>query len=909
MKKIIYILLLTFCWLGNAYGSLEYTSTTFNQTDGLSENTVSRIIQDHMGFVWIATWNGLNRYDGKSFRCFKAEPGKPYPLKGNRIDWIAENDEGDIWCLSGDHPYLFLRKEQRFVDVLKGKIDVPVSLAQKRQKGIVCFISRTGIMYVVKDTAPYPLVKRVKVANRSEWKIRHRACTSRYEYTYFDRQFTYKDLMAGTSGMVKLPQGVSMVYDMARYDSSRVVVATNHGVYFYMSPTSYSPIRDWETRDVKNLCVDHQQNLWLSTNPGLTLLRPQRDITRPDKANVDVGEEFVRALCQDRQQNTWIADKNGVVRVMSSNGVTRYLSAIGKLQLSPCYFGPSVYCVYQDHVGNYWLGTKKNGLFRLKPQADGGFEVKNYTVKPGGLNSSTVYAVLEDEHHNLWIGTYGGGINLLVNDGKGHERIYNADNLFKRYPHDCRKVRCLYYTNQGVMLAGTMGGLVSFSTRERIPHFYTNSRNEQLTSLPNNDVMQIVSDRQGNIWLATLGGGISRISGGRLLSSAIRFDNVSVVDGLASDVCLTMECDKQDNLWIVSEMALTKYTPSTHKAVNFSIKDFGGGFVFSEVLPLLSASRFVFGTTQGALILSPKQLVKSAYMPMVALVRVAVEGRERTKDYNQGDTLVLNKQERNVLLEFSTLDYNRTTPILYKYKVEGLDNHWQVSDNPSLSLMNIPPGQYILKIVSTNGDGIWNSKVSTLTIIVKPKFGETIWAKILYSVLMILLGVVVIGIIRYIYGLRAEMEEFRLATNEKLEHFSLRIQEILGNKPTLDDLQTEVPDEIISQQQRFTDKLMDYMNKNIDNSELQVADIASYMGMSKTLLYSKMKETLGCTPLNFINDLRIKRAIHLLEQSDYNVSSVAYACGFSDPHYFSRCFKKITGSTPSEYIKNRDASE
>ncbi len=906
MRNIIYTLLLAFCCIGKAHGTIEYTSTTFNQTDGLSENTVSRIIQDRMGFVWIATWNGLNRYDGKGFRCFKAEPGKPCPLKGNRIDWIAENDEGNIWCLSGDHPYLFLRKEQRFVDVLRSRVDVPIALAQKRQQGIICFISRSGDMYMVKDVAPYPLIKKVKIAPHSEWRIRHRACTDHYEYTYFGGKLTYKDLLSKTHGAVKMPKGVTYVYDMARYDASRLVVATNQGVYFYESPTVCYPVKDWEAREVKGLCVDRQQNIWLSTYPGVTLLRPQRGITRPNKASAGTEEEFVRALCQDRQGNTWIADKNGMVRVVGSSGVTRYLSAAGKLQSSPCSFGSSVYCVYQDHAGNYWLGTKKDGLFRLTPQGDGAFAVKNYTAKPGGLNSQTVYSVLEDERHNLWIGTYGGGVNLLVNDGKGHERIYHANNQFKNYPHDCRKVRCLYYAGNGVMMAGTMGGLVTFSTRERHPHFYTNSRNEKLTSLPNNDVMQITRDRRGNLWLATLGGGISRISGGSLLSSSIRFDNVSVVDGLASDVCLTLQCDPQDNLWVVSEMALTKYTPANRKAVNFSIKEFGGGFVFSEVSPLLSSRRFVFGTTQGTLTLSPRQLGKSAYMPEVALVRVAVEGSERAEDYNHSDTLVLGKQERNVLLEFSTLDFNRTTSILYKYKVEGLDDYWQVSDNPSLSLMNLPPGQYTLKIMSTNGDGIWNSKVRTLTIVVEPKFSETIWAKILYSVLMILLGVAVIGIVRYIYGLRAQMEDFRLATNEKLEHFSTRIQEILGNKPTLDDLQTDVPDEIISQQQRFTDKLMEYMNKNIDNSELQVADIAAYMGMSKTLLYSKMKETLGCTPLNFINDLRIKRAIHLLGQSDYNVSSVAYACGFSDPHYFSRCFKKVTGSTPTEYMKNKN---
>ena len=459
------------------------------------------------------------------------------------------------------------------------------------------------------------------------------------------------------------------------------------------------------------------------------------------------------------------------------------------------------------------------------------------------------------------------------------------------------------------MLAGTMSGLVTFNPHERNPRFHVNTRSERLTSLPNNDVMEIVGDSHGHIWLATLGGGVGRIKGGNLLSDQLQFDNISTVDGLASDVCLTLQTDSHDNLWIVSEMALTKYVPSQRKAVNFSLKDFGGGFIFSEVCPLYAGGTMTFGTTQGALTISPAQFRKSAYSPEVALVRIAVEGKEKPGDYNMGDTLVLARHERNLVIDFSTLDYNCNTTILYKYKVEGIDEAWQVSDNPSLSLMNLPPGIYTLKVMSTNGDGIWNSRVRTLTIVVKPKFSETVWAKILYSLLMALLGIAVIGIVRYIYELRAQIEDVQLAANAQLERFSQRLQELLGGKPSLDALHTTLPEETLSEQRLFADRLMEYMNANIENSSLQVVDMAAHMGMSKTLFYSRMKETLGCTPLNFILDLRIKRARQMLSLPGNNVSTVAYACGFSDPHYFSRCFKKVVGCSPTEYVAKRNLQE
>ena len=907
MRNTLYtLLLLAFCCTLQAQQNVRFAETIFNQTDGLSENTVSRIIQDRMGFMWFATWNGLNRYDGRTFRCFKAEPGQACPLRNNRITWIGENDEGNIWCLSENHPYLFLKKEQRFVDVLKNRVAQPIAYVLKRQKGTIHFVSDGGIVFSVKDKAPYPLLSKTRLKEGSVWRIRHQASSDRYEFTYVNKIFSCRDLRSGARVAGTLPAGVTSIYSIARYDAARIVMGTDHGVYFYTSPTSFYPVPGWEKQTVKELCVDREKNIWLSTYPGVTLLQPQHYIGHPVKRSAD-KEEFIRALYNDRQGRTWIADKNGVVRIVSG-GTTRYLSTSGQLQSSPCAFGCHVYCVFQDHKGDYWLGTKGAGLFRLAVDGHGGYSVRQFVDKASGLAKSSVYAVAEDDRHNLWIALYGGGIGRLVCQ-KGKECFFTTRNHFRHYPQGCDKVRCLYHAGGGQMLAGTMGGLVTFSAHERQPHFYLNTRNEKLSSLPNNDVMGFLKDSHGSVWLATQGGGICRIENKSFLSSDLRFHSVSTLDGLASDVCLALSADRRGNLWVVSEMALTKYNPNLQKAVNFSIKDFGDRFIFSEVPPVLTGGQMVVGTTQGTLTIDPQRLHKSSYLPEIALVRISVEGKDRPEYYRPGDTLTLDKNERNVVIDFSTLDYNCTTPILYKYKVEGIDRHWQVSDNPSLSLMNLPPGRYVLKLMSTNGDGIWNSRVCTLPIVVKPKFGETVWAKVLYSLLMILLGVVVIGIVRYIYSLRAQIEEIQLATNEKLERFSARIQELLGSKPKLENLHTDEPDEIISEQKRFTDRLMEYMNKNIDNSELQVSDMASYMGMSKTLFYSKMKETLGCTPLNFINDLRIKRAQQLLSKPGFNVSSAAYACGFSDPHYFSRCFKKVVGCSPTEYMKNRGVSE
>lgn len=903
MRKTCIAFLLAFCCAFRAWAGSTYTATRLDQSSGLSENTVCRIIQDRMGFVWLATWNGLNRYDGRNFVCYKAEPGIVCPLPSGRIDWIGENVEGDIWCIVADRPYLFRRKEQRFVDVFRGQKLPPVSYMAELGGGNACMVTRQGDFYKVHDRYPQRITGRVSRHRAALCLIRRHAVTRQYDYTCVGGRLVCRDRRTGRKMEGRLPHGVNQVYNLAPYDDRRILMSTDHGLYFYDSPTHFKALEGWETQIVKDICVDRQRNIWMSTYPGVTVLREQHHLAHPQKSSMAGNDEFVRALYHDNRAQTWIADKNDVVRIVRG-GITRYLSASGTCQTSPCVFGSNVYCIFQDSRGIYWLGTKKDGVFKLTPEGNDRFAVKRFADEKSGLDCPSVYAITEDDRHQLWIATFGGGVCRLVKGGKAGERFLS----FSHYPKACRRVRCLYAAG-GVMLAGTMSGLVTFNPHERNPRFHVNTRSERLTSLPNNDVMEIVGDSHGHIWLATLGGGVGRIKGGNLLSDQLQFDNISTVDGLASDVCLTLQTDSHDNLWIVSEMALTKYVPSQRKAVNFSLKDFGGGFIFSEVCPLYAGGTMTFGTTQGALTISPAQFRKSANSPEVALVRIAVEGKEKPGDYNMGDTLVLARHERNLVIDFSTLDYNCNTTILYKYKVEGIDEAWQVSDNPSLSLMNLPPGIYTLKVMSTNGDGIWNSRVRTLTIVVKPKFSETVWAKILYSLLMALLGIAVIGIVRYIYELRAQIEDVQLAANAQLERFSQRLQELLGGKPSLDALHTTLPEETLSEQRLFADRLMEYMNANIENSSLQVADMAAHMGMSKTLFYSRMKETLGCTPLNFILDLRIKRARQMLSLPGNNVSTVAYACGFSDPHYFSRCFKKVVGCSPTEYVAKRNLQE
>ena len=874
---------------------------SFDQSNGLCENTVSCIIQDRLGYVWMGTWDGLTRYDGDGFTTFKSRPtDKPFAMPTNRIGGIVENSAGDIWCLADGKAYLFRRSTLQFEEACPGRRLRPITQICPEQGRKSLLIATDGTAYEVADDNPSRLLRTTMVDLRSERYAIHKACTRDFAF-YADTRgnMYFRNLYTNARGQALKAPGVTMIYGLRPYGDRSVLVSTNHGVYVYESPVKFSPLAGWDHQFIRGICVDRQGNIWMANYPGVTVLSPVKKLAGPQKTDARLKEEFIRALYHDPQGRTWVADKNGCVRVVSGSR-TLWLSPRGELSASKVAFGRDVYCVLEDSKGCIWLGTKKDGLFRLTPSGEG-FSMASYGTSGGkhALNCRAVYALAEDERGGLWVGTYGGGLNKLVFNGRGEAEFLNRANGLTLYPQEGDKVRCLLALDGGVMLVGTTQGLISFSTREAQPRFFLNRQKAQAHSIVGGDVMQMVRSRQGDIYIVTFGGGLNLVTSRQLLSSEMHFQQIATPEGLTSEACLTAAFDHRDNLWVVSEMAIARYRKH-QPIVNFSARDFGGGFIFSEVQPVSVGGRMLVGTTQGLLAFVPERLTKSSFAPRVVINRVVVEGEERQQDFNLHPRLELGSSERGVVVGFSTLDFNRSVPIACKYRVVGLDSVWKMCSGRALNLANLPPGRFRLEIASTNGDGMWCGRACALDIVAKPKFGETLLAKVLYSLLLIALGTVVFVIARYIRSLRAQIEEVQLAANEKLEKVTRRIHELLGNKTTLEDLHTEVAEEIVDRQREFTEKLMVFMNDNIGRTELQVGDIAQHMGMSKTLLYTKTKEALACTPLALINDLRTKRAMKLL-QSGLNVSAVAYSCGYSDPHYFSKCFKKATGCSPTEY--------
>ena len=230
----------------------------------------------------------------------------------------------------------------------------------------------------------------------------------------------------------------------------------------------------------------------------------------------------------------------------------------------------------------------------------------------------------------------------------------------------------------------------------------------------------------------------------------------------------------------------------------------------------------------------------------------------------------------------------------------GIDDDWHYTSAHELNYVGLKPGTYKLHVKSTNGDGIWVDNERIITLKRKAKFNETPWAWMLYGSLLALTLICVVWVVRYIRKLQKEIKDIRLTNKEQIEMLGYRIRELLPTQETPEEIHA-VNNHMSEDDLLFSQKLKSYVEENVDNADLSVSDIASAMNVSRTVLYARVRKLFDSTPNNYVLNTRIDYAKRLLTRDGVPVSDVAYRCGFSNPKYFSRCFKKLTGKRPSEY--------
>ena len=512
----------------------------------------------------------------------------------------------------------------------------------------------------------------------------------------------------------------------------------------------------------------------------------------PEEHSYESLSNEVRALCEDKHKNIWVGLKDGRLRVYDANHkYLGFLTETGNVSLSGVPMKGTVYDITQDSKGVLWIATKGDGLVRAESVAPNGlsYKLSRYRYDEDdmySLSNDNVYCVYEDHNGRIWVATFANGINYISKDKAGNTIFVNHRNNLKGYPIDlCYKTRFITSDNNGHLWVGTTAGAVAFDENFKTPEeiqFHHFSRNpNDAKSLSNNDVHWIIATKKKELYLATFGGGLNKLLSIDKNGNGV-FKSYSVLDGLPSDVLLSIREDQKQNLWMSTENGISKFIPGEERFENYDDRSITFRVRFSEAASAVtSKGKMLFGASNGIFMFDPDSINKSRFVPPIVLSKLVIanqdivpgEGSVLKVGLDDTKELVLSHKENIFAIQYAALDYTNPQNIQYAYILEGFEHQWTYADRlRNATYTNLPKGHYTFKVRSTNSDGVWVDNTRFLDIVVLPSFWETPLAYFLYVLFILLVIFVAVYILFTIYRLKHEVSVEQQVSDIKLRFFT-----------------------------------------------------------------------------------------------------------------------------------------
>ncbi|WP_114748054.1 hybrid sensor histidine kinase/response regulator transcription factor [Pleomorphovibrio marinus] len=503
----------------------------FSIQEGLSHNSVLSIIQDRRGFIWIATYDGLNRFDGYQFKEYNHDYQDTTSISQNLSMALHEDSEGRIWvgtaglglCHFDPQTDKFTRYSTTFEENGEYKEVPTISTIQEDLDGNIWFGSVNGLFKIGPDSKR-PLLFSLGSNRPVINSLTLDASGNVWVGTFGE-------------GLFKIPYGDNSSY-----------IQWKHDLEVQESIASDNVMAVFE---------DHQGTFWIGYIGGMDSLdRNTGDFIHfrhnPDDPN-SLSSDILntRAITEDKWGNLWIGTANGLNKLNKERTVfTRYHSDPN----NPHSIGSNdIHAVLLDNMGNLWLGTVNGGVSLSNLQPREFYLLQNEPDNPNSLSSNMVRAIFEDKDEMLWIGTEGGGLN----------KYNRKDGTFTHYKHEPDNPKSLLNNLVSSVLEDSKGNFwIGYGGN----NFYVNNggvtkidsssnsfihfdiQASKISGEGDRDVVSIFEDKSGTIWLITQNG-LKRFSPGT--ESWDHFlHSTSNPEGISDFWCYAIFEDSRDDLWI-----------------------------------------------------------------------------------------------------------------------------------------------------------------------------------------------------------------------------------------------------------------------------------------------------------------------------------------------------------------------
>ena len=744
----------------------------------------------------------------------------------------------------------------------------------------------------------------------------------------------------------------------------KIWLGTNRGLYnsakqeFHASGTVHS----LQHEVVTSLAITEDDKLLVGTLCGVDIIDDKTGtIEHWNCSSVNpLSSNFVNSLLAKDGQ-IWVGTETGGITKLAPRQLQ--LEFFKHDAANPASLSPNaVNAMYAAPDGTLWVGTVEGGLNALAP---GSRNFTHYTMANSGLPHNSVSTLAADNRGNLWIGTWGTGIavmNLqqpgriipLVVDAK-HQPFLNFagvlvydpindgmwlgtnDGLFfydlKRQQliepfRGCLNVRgCIgsLITRDGKLLMGCVQGMVEINLKSRIPgkgDFAVKYHQYKLDDPKSGVIDKILSfclAKDGKIWLGSNGYGLYCYNYNKEGKTYVK--SFTTNNGLANNTVKGIVEDNQGMLWIATDNGLSIFNPKTETFSNYSRKDglLSSQFYFNGAIRD-AKGKIYLGTDEGLMaVTGVNHAVHNAARLRFTELLVDNQPVFAGSDYLDDDIsiakrLCIHESDKSFTIFFSALNYGNDSQGVYLYRMKGYENDW-VQLQPgqhSVRYSTLPAGSYQFEVKYIPSFDSDKEQVISVDIKVTPYFWKSWW-------FVSLMVIAFIAFLLYIYTSRLEKMREReveelyrpieaaLKDSDEPGKLQSRIQMILENQKRYQDSQKKSIEadrkQVAEKERPFMDIVMEVMEKNYDNSEFGVQELADEMRMNRSVLSKMLNAEAGQPTAQFIRNYRLDIAKKMITENvaNRNITEIAYRVGFNDPKYFTRCFTKQYGESPSAF--------
>jgi ligand-binding sensor domain-containing protein/signal transduction histidine kinase len=801
----------------------SYYFRHFQVENGLSNNAVICSLQDKKGFLWFGTKDGLDRFDGYSFKVFRSDPDDSSSIGSNFIHCLFEDPNGVLWVGTEKGLYRHNATTESFsqlTDASNGQIrDI-----QMDRDGNLWFISGfTLIKYTEKaknleyyNVNQYFEATSICISSDGDlWVSTALGALKKYDPLHN----SFIDFAVFDHSPRTFNTWIEKIYGTTE-DGILIGTATQGAKLFDIRTATYKDILTYNPDKtgifVRNFIQTSDDECWIGTESGIFIYRLKEgkciNLSKRSNDPYSISDNAVYTFCKDQEGGIWAGTYFGGVNYYPKqyNLFKKFFPKSGENSLS----GYVVREIHQDNDANLWIGTEDAGLNKWNA-ATGSFTHFLPTGETGSISYTNIHGLLV--HGNeLWIGTFEHGLDVMnIRTGKVFRHYSQAEG---EHALKSNFIYCLYQTGEGEILLGTTRGAYSYDR----PH----DRFDALPGLPLHIwYSSLLKDEQGVIWGGTYGHGVNYYDA--LLKKAGNFSyNAKDKNSLSSDRVNSIFEDSNKNLWFATEGGLCKFNRATNNFKRYTTRD---GFPTNFILSLLEddkknlwistskglvnfnpvteklntytkdngllndqfnfssaykdpGGKMYFGSVKGLICFQPDEFIRNSFIPPVYITGFQVDNKDLSigkkgsilqRSITYTNRIVLNNNQSTFSIDFAALSYTAPEMAEYAYKMEGLNKDWTyLKTNRKAYFTELSPGSYSFEVKASNSSGLWTEQVAFLSIVILPPW----WASPIAYGLYILAGIFIVYFFIRNYHSRVEERNRR-----KIEHLEIAKEKEIFN--------------------------------------------------------------------------------------------------------------------------------